>query len=101
MIHLTPQPESVISGGVWRGSAWVRYGDVKQLTMAQYQRGIAGPGSQAQLSAARTYAVKLTNPDNVGIFKPTTNLNAYRVQEYWNLEDVTPDATALISGKQG
>ncbi len=89
MIHLTRQPSVgpiVRSGGIEYGSSMVRAGDVRGMTLQQFQRDVVGPLAEARAADANTFLIVHSNNPQFGTMRPwprpNTPLPGTNVQEF-------------------
>jgi hypothetical protein len=86
MIHLTDAAAAELRPGVLADSYWVRFGDVKHLTIPQYKGNVVMPLAPAHGTDARLFAI-VEKPDSK-VFKPDVHRGP---QEYTNSKPVVPD----------
>jgi hypothetical protein len=90
MIHLSPEASNSFVPGVNADSYWVRFGDVKHLTVGQFKRDVVLVGAPASEPGAATFVVK--KAPLPGQFKPAPE----GAGEYLNAGKVVPDEIIKI-----
>ncbi|VTS04850.1 Uncharacterized protein OS=Planctomyces maris DSM 8797 GN=PM8797T_02084 PE=4 SV=1: PT-HINT [Tuwongella immobilis] len=91
MIHLTPEPPSSLAAGITE-TYWVRFGDVKHLTIPLFKRDVVGVCAPAYCVDAKYFAVKL-NPVIPSMFQPDYHTGP---QEYTNAVAIIPDSIVEV-----
>jgi len=92
MIHLTPEDPSAFGTGVKPESFWVRFGNVKHLTIGEYKRDVVLPFAAAHSREARYFVVKFAPDPNV--IKPA-ELGAHE-GEFQNNKTVMPELIIAV-----
>jgi hypothetical protein len=89
MIHLTREPTVgtiVKSGGVEGGTSMVRAGDVRGMSLAQFQRDVVGPLAEGRMPDANTIMIVTPNNPQYQTIQPwpraNTPLPGTTVQEF-------------------
>ena len=97
MIHLTRQPTvaAIESGGLEYGSSMVRAGDVRGMTLAQFQRDVVGPLAEARAADANSFVIVRPTSPQYGTIqpwpRPNTPLPGTSVQEFRPAANVMPN----------
>ena len=94
MIHLSPQTPETLAPGVTQGY-WVRFGDVKHLTLPQYRNSVVGPGAPGSSPNANTLAIRLDatgeTPGGTPLFQPRGAPNFAGITEYQQVGTIEPN----------
>ena len=80
MIHATTAEPHAFSNGVNRHTFFVRWGDVKNLTLREFRIGVVGPNAPGSQPAANTFVI-IEEP-MVGVFQKQGSVNMLGVTEY-------------------
>lgn len=87
LIHLTDATAAQLKPGVFADSYWVRFGDVKHLTVPQYKADVVLPFAPAHATEAKVFTV-IEKPD-LKLFKTSREHGV--ALEYQNTKPIVPD----------
>lgn len=97
-IHLTPATEADLaaSGGVMKQSSWVQFGDVADMSLADYKANVVMPKAAAYGPGATQFVVKM--PSGIGpepfVVSPETNLAG--ITEFNNTAAIKPSMVITV-----
>ena len=88
MVHITTANADELGEGLDAGSTFVKFGDVQDMTISDYQKKVVGPFAAGSTSDVKGFAVK----DSAGTnFENHWESGLAGVQEYQNIAPVKPD----------